>query len=112
MTGALPTWCGGGCNLAAAVAIVADLGQAVANTAAELAVGGKGGGGTTTGGGEEALKDRSSLLLLSTLAATALELKAAGGRVKDSHWQCLTATRLLLPGGEGGREFPIRGRVM
>jgi hypothetical protein len=47
----------GGCDLAAAVAIVADLGWAAADATAELAVGGKGRGGVTTGGGKEASKD-------------------------------------------------------
>jgi hypothetical protein len=96
----------GGCDLAAAAAIVVNLGRVVANAAAELTVGGKGGGSRTTGGGEEASKDGSALLLSSTLKAnaTAVELKARGGRVKDGRLRCQMATQLLLPGGEGGRE--------
>ncbi len=89
---------------AEAVAIVADLGWAAADAAAELVVGVKGGGSTTMGGGEEASKDGSLLLLSLTLTATSAKLKAAGGRVKDGCWQRQTATWLLLPGGEDGRE--------
>jgi hypothetical protein len=91
----------GGCNPAATVAIVADLGWAVVDAAVELVVGGKGVGGTTTRGGEEALKDGSLLLLSSTLMA--VELKVVGGRVEDGRWWRQTAAQLLLPGGEGGR---------
>ncbi len=62
LAGCIDDGCGanlvhGGCNPAAAAAIVANLGWAAADVAAELAVGGKGGGGTTMGGGEEASKD-------------------------------------------------------
>jgi hypothetical protein len=83
--------------------------SSAAPTAAELAIGGKRGEGMTTGGGEEALKYGSSLLLLLTLMATVEELKAAGNRVEDSCRRCRTATRLLLPGGEGGRECSHQG---
>ena len=88
-----------GCNPAAAMAIVADLGQAAADAAAKLAGGGEGGGGTTTGGGG-ASKDGSSLLSLST--------STNGGRVKGNgvnegrRW-CRTVRRLLFL-GEIGRQ--------
>jgi hypothetical protein len=61
----------GGCDPAIAAAIVADMGRAAADAAAELAAGGKGGEGMTTRGGEEALKYGSSLLLSLTLTAMA-----------------------------------------
>jgi hypothetical protein len=41
----------GGCDPAAAAAIVANLGWVAVDAAAELALGGKGGEGTTTEGG-------------------------------------------------------------
>jgi hypothetical protein len=99
----------GGCNPAAAAAIVANLGQVVANATAELAVGGKGGRGTTTRGGEEASKDGSPSLLVLMLMATAAELKVVGSRVEDGCQQRQTATHLLLLGGEGGRECSHQG---
>jgi hypothetical protein len=93
-----------GCNPAMAAATVADLGRAAADATAELAISGKGGGDTTTGGGEEASKDGSLSLLSLMLSAMAAELKEAGGRVEDGCRRRRTATRLLLPRGEGGRE--------
>jgi hypothetical protein len=99
----------GGCNPAAAAAIVADLGLAAVDAAVELVIRGKGREGTTIGGGEEALKYGSLLLLSSMLTATAAELKAAGGRDEDGHWQRRKATWLLLLGGKGGRECSHQG---
>ncbi len=54
----------GWCDPAAAVAIVADLGQAAAEAAAVLAGGCKGGGGTTTGGGGGGIEGRIIVLVI------------------------------------------------
>jgi hypothetical protein len=81
----------GWCNLAAAVAILADLGQAMVDAAAELAGGGKGGGGTTTGGRGGGIKGGQRIIGVVDLDVGSNSSEVDSGRVegdraKDSHW--------------------------
>ena len=100
-----------GCNPAAAVAIVVALGRAVADAVAdavvELVGGGERGGDTTTGGRGWGIEGRVIIVVLINVDNDGSRVK--GDRVNDSCQWRRTATRLLLPGGEGGRERSHQG---
>jgi hypothetical protein len=103
-----------GCNPAMATAIVADLGWVVVDAAAEPLTGGKGGGGTTMGGRGGSIKGGQRIIIVVVVNADGNGSGVDGGRVegsrvKDGSRRRWMATRLLLPGGEGGRKCTHQG---
>jgi hypothetical protein len=99
----------GGCNPAAAAAIVVNLGWVMVDAAAELVGGGEGGGGTTMGGRGGGIKGGQKIIAVVVVdvnsnSGGADGGRVEGGRVEDRRRQRWTAMRFLLLGGEGGRK--------